>query len=745
MNGFEEFKKRMQKGKDAKDWEAKSRKDQSVAASTFAVDQQKSSALLGRLADLTNSNTELIKFGVQYLTNAAVKTAEKTSKPALHKKIAEQLDVKRAEKTQALLDNLKKQLKTIVVLDARTVITILKKAKGDAMILKTLAAEIIRMTYSVNPPVAFSLLEDYPDEKFSVKINTEDRFKAMLYHAPNSIANIARMNTDSKSYSLFPFQTQLLDLAYNGKNVLGCSPTTTGKTIAIMMLVSALAKTSNITTVYLAPNELLVLQTAAALKDVNNQVRMAVYTERLTIPSVNPHIILSTPAELVKLHAHTWTKRSGAQIPLLAILDEFHYIESQEYYDAVRLLARMTKSVVALSATLGNLSETQQFLELLFRLPVTLVEMPSRAVRLNYYHGTTRMHPWIGAKSLVSGLSPYDLYDAYQLMGKKLEVNERVTLNLCDKLEEVIKCEFKSPDCKSNKLSVSLDQLDSVLSLHVQDGTVLVFAQNPREIAEQFVQMQCDKLLKKYPWWYKLQVLNAEYVTRLANSKRSTVNEDGDVEEINDDVKILGERSIALAKLLPKEIADREKSRNPSVIQDIPDEFMFACGNPPKMSEINSCSASVASCVKFGFSYLSGTDDLDHTFKTLKWLQYQNIGILFVDDSFSVGLNLPVRTVVIYDPKTKYSGVQLTQMGGRAGRKGIDAFGSVIFMTPDMPVLSGANNLKLPAIEIPKLNLPKPIPKPVKPVKPVTPKPKIPQPKLVYKKPIPQKPSDDAW
>ena len=64
------------------------------------------------------------------------------------------------------------------------------------------------------------------------------------------------------------------------------------------------------------------------------------------------------------------------------------------------------------------------------------------------------------------------------------------------------------------------------------------------------------------------------------------------------------------------------------------------------------------------------------------------IKLLFATETFSIGVNMPTKTVVFTDI-TKYDGNtqrilyshEYTQMAGRAGRRGIDTVGNVIHLT----------------------------------------------------------------
>jgi antiviral helicase SKI2 len=66
------------------------------------------------------------------------------------------------------------------------------------------------------------------------------------------------------------------------------------------------------------------------------------------------------------------------------------------------------------------------------------------------------------------------------------------------------------------------------------------------------------------------------------------------------------------------------------------------------------------------------------------------VKILFATETFAMGVNMPTRTVLFHATR-KHDGVnwrdllpgEYTQMSGRAGRRGIDAHGTVIIIAWD--------------------------------------------------------------
>lgn len=72
------------------------------------------------------------------------------------------------------------------------------------------------------------------------------------------------------------------------------------------------------------------------------------------------------------------------------------------------------------------------------------------------------------------------------------------------------------------------------------------------------------------------------------------------------------------------------------------------------------------------------------------------VKVLFATETFAMGLNLPTRTVV-FNQLRKHDGInfrnllpgEFTQMSGRAGRRGLDATGTVIVMSYNQPLQMG--------------------------------------------------------
>ena len=172
----------------------------------------------------------------------------------------------------------------------------------------------------------------------------------------NAISRYEQISTLTK-YSLDPWQTEMVEYIRAGRSVLVVGPTSGGKTFASMAAMDwLLNSTADISLAYVAPTFHLALQTYANLVKTFPNVGVSLITGIINSLAKNAKIWVGTPADL-----WSYLTATGESFTI-GIFDEVHTlsetfgegIESRITSHALaNLLAKCTRQVIALSATIG--------------------------------------------------------------------------------------------------------------------------------------------------------------------------------------------------------------------------------------------------------------------------------------------------------------------------------------------------------------------------------------------------------
>lgn len=184
-----------------------------------------------------------------------------------------------------------------------------------------------------------------------------------------------------RGLSLDPFQVQAIEALEDGKSVLVCAPTGTGKTVVADWLVErSLAAGKQV--VYTAPIKALSNQKFRDYGALLGEDRVGLVTGDLVIRREAACRVMTT--EILRN-----ILLSGEPIPDLAavVIDEIHFLDDRERgttWEEVLLYLPKSVVVLGLSATLSNLREFADWLEFVRERPVTVVEEHRRAVPLSF-------------------------------------------------------------------------------------------------------------------------------------------------------------------------------------------------------------------------------------------------------------------------------------------------------------------------------------------------------------------------
>jgi Lhr-like helicase len=166
-------------------------------------------------------------------------------------------------------------------------------------------------------------------------------------------------NSTSTTFSLDPWQHEMVEHIRSGRSLLVVGPTSGGKTFASMSAMDSLLRTSDssITLAYVAPTFHLALQTYANLVRSFQTVGISLITGIINTISKDTKIWVGTPSDL-----WSYLSATGEDFTI-GIFDEIHTLSETfgEGIEAVvtshaiaNLLLKCRTQVIALSATIGD-------------------------------------------------------------------------------------------------------------------------------------------------------------------------------------------------------------------------------------------------------------------------------------------------------------------------------------------------------------------------------------------------------
>jgi superfamily II RNA helicase len=193
------------------------------------------------------------------------------------------------------------------------------------------------------------------------------------------------MTMQYRGLTLDPFQEQAIGHLADGRSVLVCAPTGTGKTvIADWIVEQALQRGKHV--VYTAPVKALSNQKYRDWVALYGEANVGLVTGDLVIRRDAPCLVMTT--EILRNMLLT----EGCPPDLLAVvLDEIHFLDDKErgtVWEEVLIYLPPEVQIVGLSATLSNLDDFAAWLESVRRRPVGVVVEERRAVPLELVYAS---------------------------------------------------------------------------------------------------------------------------------------------------------------------------------------------------------------------------------------------------------------------------------------------------------------------------------------------------------------------
>ena len=214
-----------------------------------------------------------------------------------------------------------------------------------------------------------------------------------------------------RGLTLDPFQETAITHLYEGRSVLVCAPTGTGKTIVADAIVDrALEQGKKV--VYTAPIKALSNQKYRDYCRLHGADRVGLVTGDLVINRDAPCLVMTTEI----LRNMLLTGEDTTEL-LAVVLDEIHFLDDRErgtVWEEVLIYLPDTVQIVGLSATLSNVQEFADWLSHVRGATVEVVEEHQRAVPLEIFFTNAETGP----------VKPSGFSDAYRRW-KKDQKSER--------------------------------------------------------------------------------------------------------------------------------------------------------------------------------------------------------------------------------------------------------------------------------------------------------------------------------
>jgi hypothetical protein len=582
-------------------------------------------------------------------------------------------------------------------------------------------------------------------------------------YSPDSLYDIAVQRAQ-----LAPWQQDLIgnivdycDPTKSALDLLVDSSTSSGKTTIMLSCIDLLLE-AGYHVVYLAVNEMLALQSAAYIHQTSRQAKLAVYTESIAFGSMDCNVWIMVPGYAPDAIA--------TSEKMLLAMDECHAMfvsEVNAYRQLFEMLAPAVTRVVALSATISNKVEFQQYLETQCNRAFRNLGTKIRPICLRYYTGTLdSIHPWqLKCPDNVldlAGCAPMDLETVWDLLHDEdpavaellNTIPTTLQFDLPNRIESVSRLDRQSIEQFEAKILEKIDAqtlkqvldgmedveftmpdiaaLNQVLKKAARTGTVVVFTPEPIELFMELSRQANFDLAMSVPFWDTILTINREFVRnrdKLQTEEYFAALEKRDsgfsgkkngkgAQEINEFLKNINkaievmskERIVALESIYNEHGESSEYSYlireqmelKPEAVSDHYQPYAhLRYGKYAAMSEIEAREIiptlfeSHCRFITNGVMYLpeynddekGELEDVETDIKILQAYRDNRFNILLAGGhKISHGVNLPISTVVIYDPVGQFTTAEIAQMIGRAGRKGIDRQGRAVFATKERPL-----------------------------------------------------------
>ncbi|GAM22727.1 hypothetical protein SAMD00019534_059020 [Acytostelium subglobosum LB1] len=601
---------------------------------------------------------------------------------------------------------------------------------------------------AIAPPLSMDDLANQVSITFNLghklleHVSTSDSIEFQMKYANDTLIRNIDSRKDERVRDFDPdtWQVELLNIVDKNESALICAPTSSGKTFISFYAMEKVLKQSNDgVVVFVAPTKALVNQMYGELLNKydkrypagSNKVVSGIFTRDWRKDVDNCQILITVP-QCLEILLLSITNTVFVHRIRYIIFDEVHMVSNTENgYTWERLLLLNPAPFLALSATIGNLDAFHKWMERI---------EPTRRVHLIQYHhrfndlkmfvysktdGALPLNPLSTIKARksktcatralsaeVSFLSDESL-DIYNALTRHFGADQTLSINPHTHFSNASKDSIYNlnkrqvhyyqesikqfiADVQRSDDPVRHAKLDLVVREFNIKRTHYHYYDWEENIAEVLVDLKRRDLLPVIVFVFD-RTRCENIVRRVADDIETFRNTDSsriakELTAVRNSIRakmvpITDEDDPLIIKLraLEKEMADINGPFFGSVTEDDVDEYVKSSFFSKHLSPslLQGIGVHHSGCNKM---YLRAVEQL---------FRQKKIQVCFATGSLALGVNMPCRTVVFGGDSPYLNLMTFRQCSGRAGRRGLENRGNVMFMGVSKPKVHRLVNGKL--------------------------------------------------
>eukprot|EP01133_Synstelium_polycarpum_P009819 gene9819-11469_t len=610
---------------------------------------------------------------------------------------------------------------------------------------KDVVDDISRLLVSIHKTSKLLNMPDFSDVisiKYKLKLEPEvkpevvdDPVSAIKFQMKETHETLVR-NTGSshdpriKHFLPDKWQRDLLDAVDKRESALICAPTSSGKTFISFYAFESILKESNDgVVVYVSPTKALVTQMYSEVlgrydKNYENIVgksqassfRMAgIFTRDYRMDDSNCQILITVPQCLdllfLSLTSSGWIHRIK-----YVIFDEVHQI-ANGVDGAIweQLLLMNPAPFLALSATISNLGEFHAWLQDIdLKRKVLLIDYPHRFNDLKFYHCTKELelqpiHPMATIQKNKSTANMFllseEALDLYNRIEHHFGTNDPNVVLLSP--DVYFRGESSQYDLQKQQIyTYQRDLLDFI------ESQLLLDPSNPsKQAADKVVASFSNSEVKLFSGWMSsipkmidllksknllpviVFIFDREACERAAEHLKATVYR----KYYNPLTQVKVDETTKKIEALQREINRFKPPLDDCIHTDLGNLKQYLNSLTARKAEYGTVISSDIIDYKFNsisshrlYSALLDGIGVHHSGLDKNYLECvemlfrrKKIHVIFATGSLALGINMPCRSVVVAGDSPYLNTLSFRQLSGRAGRRGFENRGHVIFFGLD--------------------------------------------------------------